>query len=91
METIINDKLRPAPAADNITSLTLLRVIVEAFRELSGVDLTNLLDQMASELVMCLCHCELLNTSVSISHTLLTNSTSSHSLLVVLLLTNKLQ
>ena len=70
METIINDKLRPAPAADNITSLTLLRVIVEAFRELSGVDLTNLLDQMASELVMCLCHCELLNTSVSISHTL---------------------
>ena len=91
METIINDKLRPAPAADNITSLTLLRVIVEAFRELSGVDLTSLLDQMASELVMCLCHCELLNTSVSISHTLLTNSTSSHSLLVVLLLTNKLQ
>ena len=70
METIINDKLRPAPAADNITSLTLLRVIVEAFRELSGVDLTSLLDQMASELVMCLCHCELLNTSVSISHTL---------------------
>lgn len=65
METIINDKLRPAPAADNITSLTLLRVIVEAFRELSGVDLSNLVDQMASELVMCLCHCELLNSSVS--------------------------
>lgn len=65
MEMIIHDKLHPTPGADNLTVLSLLRVIVEAFRELSGVDLSNHLDKMTSKLVMCLCHAELLNTTVS--------------------------
>lgn len=65
METIINDKLRGVPGQDTITHLSLLRVIVDAFAALSNVDLNNHMDRMASKLVMCLCHAELLETSVS--------------------------
>ncbi|KAF6026576.1 CCNG2 [Bugula neritina] len=64
METIIQDKLRAAaPDADSVTHLTLLQIIIDVFRTLSGVDLSNHLDKMASKLVMCLCHAELLDVS----------------------------
>lgn len=65
METIINDKLRSVPGQDTITHFTLLRAIVDAFAALSDVDLSNHVDKMGSKLVMCLCHAELLNVSVS--------------------------
>ena len=65
METIINDKLRSVPGQDTVTHLTLLRAIVDAFAALTHVDLANHMDKMGSKLVMCLCHAELLDTSVS--------------------------
>ena len=65
MERIIKDKLRYIPGQNTITHFTLLKVIVDVFAVLADVDLSNHIEKMGSMLVMCLCHSELLNNSVS--------------------------
>lgn len=68
MGTIIQDKLRSSAAGGGefaVTALSLLRVLVDVFMELSRIDISSHMNKLSSKLVMCLCHAELLNVSVS--------------------------
>ena len=75
METIICDKLRPAPDEQSVTALSLLRAVIDAFAELTHVDLSGHMTKLSSKLIMCLCHAELLAAPVSVSTSHTTVST----------------